>query len=245
VDGGRGLAAGVFDARDRLGHSFKTGYDVVNPRAACLAADDPISLGLLATRPLPDPSGASRAFELAQAWRDEVRRARGRRLAPARDYARLAPRLSRLFLTSMPVREALCWLGRHMRGVAESAPLESWPGQHHGALVDRIRHAIDTAWDALAAFEPDAAARLEGLEAAISSPDAGVAVATVLARTLCPVVMAADAGQGRARSIALASDAVGDRRRRRGPRRADGAGEPERLPFARPAVPRSVHRSPR
>jgi hypothetical protein len=245
VDGGRGLGAGIFDARDRLGHSFKTGYGVVNPGAACLAADDPICLALLATRPVPDPSGASRAFALAQAWQEEVRRAVRRRSAPARDYARLAPHLSRLFLTSMPVREALSWLARHMRALAESGPLEAWTGQHHGALVERVRHAIDTAWDAIAASDPDAATRLEALEAALSSPDAGAAVAIVLARALCPAVMAADGGQGRARSNALAGDAVGDRRRRRGPRRADGGGEPERPPFARPAIPRSVHRSPR
>jgi hypothetical protein len=245
VDGGRGLAAGVFDARDRLGHSFKTGYGVVNLGAACLAAEDPIGLALLATRPVPDPSGESRAFALAEAWREEVRRGLQRRRAPAREYAFLARLLSRLFLTSMPVREALCWLARHLRALAESAPLESWKGQHHGALVERIRHAIDTAWDAIAATDPDAATRLEALETALDAPDAGAAVANVLARALCPVVMAADGGQGRARSIPLAGDAVDDRRRRRGPRRADGGGEPERLPFAGPRVPRSVHRSPR
>ena len=54
VDGGRGLAAGAFDARDRLGHNFKIGHGVVNPRAACLAAADPVCLALLATRAVPD-----------------------------------------------------------------------------------------------------------------------------------------------------------------------------------------------
>ena len=34
VDGGRGLAAGALDARDRLGHNFKIGHGVVNARAA-------------------------------------------------------------------------------------------------------------------------------------------------------------------------------------------------------------------
>src|SRR4029077_8980828 len=55
VDGGRGLAAGAFDARDRLGHNFKIGHGVVNPRAACLGAADPVCLALLATRAVPDP----------------------------------------------------------------------------------------------------------------------------------------------------------------------------------------------
>jgi hypothetical protein len=244
VDGGRGLAAGAFDARDRLGHSFKIGYGVVNPGAACLAAQDPVCLALLATRPVPDPSGESRARALAQAWSAEVRRAARRGLAPARDYLRLAPRLARLFLTSMPVREALCWVARHVRGLAELPGLESWKGQHHGALVERVRHVIDTAWDALAA-DRHAAVRLEALDQALAAADAGAAAAIVLARVLRPDDIAADGGQGGARSIALAGDAVGDRRRRRGPRRADGGGQPERLPFARPDVPRSVHRSAR
>src|SRR4029077_14519059 len=55
VDGGRGLCANLFDARDRLGHSLRLGCGVVKARAACLAAADPICLALLATRPVPDP----------------------------------------------------------------------------------------------------------------------------------------------------------------------------------------------
>jgi hypothetical protein len=245
VDGGRGLGAGTFDARDRLGHSFKIGYGVVNPGAACLAAEDPVCLALLATRPVPDPAGESRARALAQAWSAAGRQAADRGIAPARAYARLAPRLARLFLTSMPVREALSWVARHVRALAESTQQELWKGQHHGALVERVRHVIDTAWDALGAAEPEAAARLEALETALAVPDGSALVATVLARLFCPGDMAADGGQGSARSIALAGDAVGDRRRRRGPRRADSGGQPERLPFARSDVPRPVHRSPR
>jgi hypothetical protein len=223
----------------------KIGYGVVNPSGACAAAADPIALALLATRPVPDLEGPSRAFTLAQAWRDEVERAAGEGTAAARDYLRVAHRLTRLFLTAMPVREALCWLARHVRALAEAAQPELWKGQHHGALVERVRHAIDTTWDALATGEDETVARLEALDAAIAAPDGAAAVATVLARIICPAVMATDGGQGRPRSLALSSDAVGDRRRRRGPRRADGGGEPERLPFARPDVPRSLHRSPR
>jgi hypothetical protein len=245
VDGGHGLAARVFDGRDRFGHSFKIGYGAVNPGAACLAAQDPICFALLATRPVPDPSGTSRALTLAQAWLDEIQRAVDGGLAPARDYARVAKPLARLFLTSLPLQEAVCWLARHVRALVESGPADLWSRQNHGALVERIRHAIDTAWDALAAGHPDAAARLDTLDAVFAAPEAGAAVASVLASLLRPAVMAADGGQGRARSVALASDAIGDRRRRRGPGRAGSAGEPERLPFAGPGVPGTVHRSPR
>ena len=90
VDGGRGLCANLFDARDWLGHSLKLGYGVVNARAACLAAADPICLALLATRPVPDPEpeaepGArsdsgpavrSRALDLAACWWAAVERRR-------------------------------------------------------------------------------------------------------------------------------------------------------------------------
>ena len=262
IDGGYGLAAGDFDVRDRLGHNFKTGHGPVNVRAACIAAADPFCLALLATRTVPDPAGESRAFALARAWRDEV----GQGTAPARAYARVCGRLSRLFLTSLPFQEALCWLARHVRALAEDARLAPWQAQHHGALVERIRHAIDTAQDALAVDDlrrdpgrvpnpprraragrarahprDSAALPLQALEAALGRPGAGAAVATVLARVLGPAVMAADGRQGAPRAIALASDAVGDHPRRRGPRRADGGGEPERVPFSGAGVPGPVH----
>jgi hypothetical protein len=240
VDGGRGLAAGAFDARDRLGHNFKTGHGPVNVGAACLAAADPVCLALLATRPVPDPPGESRALTLARAWRDEAGRAAGRGAAPARAYARVAGRLCRLFLTSLPVQEALCWLARHVRALAESASPSLWQAQHHGALLERICHALDTARDALGGGDPDALP-LQALASAVAGAGGGAALATTLARLFGPDVMAADGGPGQSGPIALAGDAVGDRRRRRGPRRAHGGGEPERASIAGPTVPGPVH----
>ena len=97
VDGGSGLAAGLFDARDRLGHSFKLGHGVVNVRAASMGAADPVCLALLATRPVPDPDPTGgpdgRAFALARAWRVA---ARARGPPPRRDSgARLPGRRAR------------------------------------------------------------------------------------------------------------------------------------------------------
>jgi subtilase family protein len=265
VDGGRGLAAGAFDARDRLGHNFKIGHGVVNARAACLAAADPVCLALLATRPMPDrepslervaphleplPLGGegkeqSAGLALARAWQLAVRRAARRRNPLAREYLRLAGRVSRLFLNSLPVQEALCWLARHVRALSESAGWSFWQGQQHGALVERIRHACETARDALG---PDDGATTEGLhllEAALTDPDAGAAVATFLATAFRPGDMTQHGGKGEPRATALTSDTVADRHRRRGPLRADGGGELERAPFARASISGSVHRSPR
>ena len=215
--------------------------------AACLAAADPICLALLATRPVPDPAGESRALALAQALAGRGAAVRPRRGDPPRARLPARRRAPQPAVPDVAARAGGAVLARAPRpgaGRSRRRPT-SWRGQDHGALVERIRHAIDTAWDALGADDAGTAARLQALDAALADPDAGAAVATVLARALCPDVMAADGGQGRARSIALTGDAVGDRRRRRGPRRADGGGEPERVPFARPDVSRSVHRSPR
>jgi hypothetical protein len=244
VDGGTGLAAGAFDARDRLGHNFKTGHGPVNVPAACLAAADPIALALLATRPVPDPAGESKASALARAWLAAVHTAADGGVSAARDYLQISRCLSRLFLTALPVQEALCWLARHVRALAESARPAFWQGQDHGALAERIRHAIDTAWDAGDVSDTDAA-QLQALDDILAAPGAETAVSTVLARVFCPDVMAADGGQGGARSIALAGDAVRDRRGRRGPRRAGGGDVRERPPVAGPSVSRAVHRSPR
>ena len=126
VDGGRGLAAGTFDARDRLGHNFKIGHGVVNARAACLAAADPVCLALLATRAVPEGRDQSPALALARAWQLAVRREARRRNPLARAYLRLAGRVSRLFLTSLPVQEALCWLARHVRALSEAARWTFW-----------------------------------------------------------------------------------------------------------------------
>src|SRR5262252_8209533 len=93
VDDGRGLGAGVFDARDRLGHSFKIGNGVVNAGAARLAAADPLCLALLATRAVPDcdPGSPSEATSqaLARSWMLEVGRA-GPASQPARLYLGMA-----------------------------------------------------------------------------------------------------------------------------------------------------------
>jgi hypothetical protein len=251
VDGGRGLAAGAFDARDRLGHNFKIGHGVVNTPAACLGAADPICLALLATRAVPDVASSpdagdpSPAVALARGWQAGVRRAARRRNPLAREYLRLAGRVSRLFLTSLPVQEALCWLARHVRALAETGRWSFWQGQHHGALVERIRHACETIRDALGPDDGAVAAGLERVETALAGPDAGVRVATFLATALCPAQMAPDGGQGEPRRAPLASDAVGDRHRRRRPHGADRAGLRERDPVARPRVSRPVHRSPR
>ena len=252
VDGGRGLAAGVFDARDRLGHNFKIGHGVVNARAGCLAAADPICLALLATRAVPDagetsPDGMdpSPAIALARAWQLAVRRAARRRNPLARQYLRLAGRLSRLFLTSLEVQQALCWLARHLRALAEAARWTFWQAQNHGALVERIRHACEAAREALGADDLASAAGLRRLETALADPGAGAAVATFLATAFHSGHMTHHGGQGAPRAIALAGDAVGDRHRRRRADRADGRRLLERAPFARAGVSGAVHRSPR
>ena len=245
VDGGRGLAAGTLDARDRLGHSLKIGHGVVNARAARLAAADPVCLALLATRAVPEAENQTPALALARAWQIGVRRAARRANPLARAYLRLAGRVSRLFLTSLSVQEALCWLARHVRALSEGARWTFWQGQDHGALIERIRHACETIREAL---DPDDGAPKAGvqlLETALGDPGAGAAVGTFLATTFRPGGMTQHGGKGEPRATALTRDAVGDDHRRRGPRRAHGGGELERAPFAPASVSRPVHRSPR
>ena len=260
VDGGRGLAAGVFDGRDRLGHSLKIGHGVVNTRAACAGAGDPIGLALIATEivapqaergpphPGPLPHGgegtrnAVRAIAVARVWSGVVGRAARRGDPVAGEYLRVAGRLSRLFLTSLQAREAFCWLARHARALSESEHPAVWRAQHHGALLERIRHALETARDALGPDEAETSARLQALETVFADTDAEATVGTFLATAFRPAVMtAADGGQGQPRATAFAGDALGDRHRRRGPRHADGGGELERAPLARPDVPRPLH----
>jgi hypothetical protein len=264
VDGGRGLAAGEFDARDRLGHNFKIGHGAVNAQAGCLAAADPMCLALLATRAVPDEVGAphpdplpggegtgteeraeSRALALARCWPSAVRRAGRRRNPVAREYLCLAGRVSRLFFTSLEVQEALCWLARHVRALAETADWGCWQTQHHGALVERIRHACEAARDALGAGDSALAARLRVLEAALADPGAGAAAATFLATAFRPAQLAPNGGPGEPRSTAFTKDAVGDRHRGRRLDHAHGGGQLERPAFERARVSGAVHRSPR
>jgi len=256
VDGGRGLAAGAFDARDRLGHSFKIGHGVVNAPAACLAAADPVCLALLATRavpdvevprgaPHPDPLPRSPSLALAEAWRHGVEQAARRRDPFARRYLRLAGRVSRLFLTSLPVQEALCWLARHVRALAETARWTLWQAQHHGALLERIRHACEAARDALGPGDRATTAALRRLEMALSGPGADAAVARFLATAFSPGQMTHHGGPGEPRATSIADDALGDRHRRGRARRAGSGGRRERDPFARPDLSGAVHRSPR
>jgi hypothetical protein len=206
VDGGPGLAAGVFDGRDRLGHSLKTGYGVVNARAACLAAADPVCLAILATREVPDPdpvaaAGApSHALAMAEAWTATVRPDPGllASAGPAlgRGYAAAAGALARLYLRSLPLQEALGWLARHLRALTDprdgapgpAGPAGAWwsAGQDHGALVERVRHAADVARDEIA--DGAVTGWLAELEMALAASDGGGArLAAFLATAFAPV----------------------------------------------------------
>jgi hypothetical protein len=214
VDGGSGLGADLFEGRDRLGHNMKQGYGVVDPRAACVAAADPVALALLATRPVPDQGGApgegppSTALAMAEAFRTAVARAAlrdddgGRR---ARAYASAGGRLCRLYLSSLPVRAALSWLGRHLHALAETGARGGggwWSTpQDHGALVDRIRFALDRVRAALDTGEP-AAAWAEATESLLTGEaddgaTVGTAIHAFLARALAPVMRELESTSGR------------------------------------------------
>ena len=250
VDGGRGLAAGEFDGRDRLGHSFKLGHGVVNPRAASLAAVDPVCLALLATRtvPDPDPAGepAGRGFGLARAWSTAVVRAARRPGGElARQYLGIAGLASRLFLTSLSMQQAFGWLARHVRALCEAADLQAWRPQDHGALVQQIRYALDTVRESLGPGDNHATDALRKLEEAIAAPDAGQTVGTFLASAFSPGVMAGDGGKGEPGAGAAAGGANDDHCRRPRADRADGDSGVERAALVRARVPEPVHRSPR
>ena len=242
VDGGRGLAAGVFDDRDRLGNSFKLGHGVVNARAASLGGADPVCLALLATRTVPDAEPASgragRGLALARAWRAALaREARRPGGAAARAYLDVAPLVSRLFLTSLTVQQAFGWLARHVRALCDGADLGAWCRQDHGAFIQQIQYALETVRDALVHGERNATTTLQTLEDALAATDAGAAVATFLATALSPVVMAADGGPGEPEAVAVAGGVDDDHRRRprAGGRRGDGG--MERASLVPPSVP--------
>jgi Subtilase family len=172
VDGGRGLAAGSFDARDRLGHSLKVGHGAVDARAARLAAGDPICMALLATREVPDPAPAETgiALDMAEAWDAAVRRAARRRDPVAAGYLRLRARLVPCFLHSLEAQEALAFLARHLRAICETGGASWWgSSQDHGALRVRIRHAVDVLRDSAA--DPAVKDWLELLDGAIDPQD--------------------------------------------------------------------------
>jgi hypothetical protein len=217
--------------------------------AACLAAADPVCLALLATRAVPDgdpaPDGNTPAMERARLWQAAVRRAARRGHPMALAYLRVAGLVSRLFLTSLSVQEALAWLARHVRALLESGDVDLWRRQDHGALVDRIRHTLDTIMQALGSDDAEAAVTVRALETVFADTDAGAAVATFLASAFRPVEMAADGEKGESRAIAHRADALGRGHRRRSPRRDDRDRGLERRPLARPDLSRAVHRSPR
>jgi hypothetical protein len=200
VDRGRGLAADGTDGRDREGHSLKLGFGVVDPDAACLAARDPVCLAMLATRLVPDgPRAGYRrgtALALARSWRRVLRRQAtagdaGSR-ALARSYLRVAPTLARLYLRALPVQESLGWLARHLRTLAEPAPgrgpLSDWRGQDHGALVERVRHAVDTLREELGVGHRREAAALGRVDALLAADVSGRTIEALVAEVVAGAV---------------------------------------------------------
>jgi hypothetical protein len=182
VDRGPGLVAGEFDRRDRMGHSLKLGYGGVNARAARLAAADPLCLALLATREVPDPAGRENpALLLAEAWDALAGDLAETKLGAG--YLRVRGQMSRLYLRSLAVQDALGWLARHVRALPPEAP-----ERDHGALNERILHAVDAcrrgADGALAAW-------LAALEASLRAAD-GDRIASLLAVALAPAKRSLD-----------------------------------------------------
>jgi hypothetical protein len=130
---------------------------------------------------------------MAEAWAAAVRREAARPGGSlAREYAGVAGRLSRLYLHELPVQEALGWLARHMRALcdADVACAGSWwsSEQDHGALVERIRHAAETAREGLAPVDADAVADgwVRRLEHDLTA-GAGVGLFAFLATAFAPV----------------------------------------------------------
>jgi hypothetical protein len=195
IDGDIGLAASVCDGRDRSGHSFKVGYGRINSAAAVLAASDPIAAALFATRRCPDPPDGvtSAALGMAEAWEATWRAAlagtpRAARLAAG--YARVRGQLASAALRSPGAGEALAWLARHARALAEE-PAEHYARwlaspQDHGALVDRVHYAAEQLARAVKG-DAGASAWLQQFADALSAEDAGhlgASLATVLAAVL-------------------------------------------------------------
>ena len=202
-----------------------------------------------------DARGARpRAGRIAARWRCARGLAGGGaargRAAATRSRAptlRVAGRVSRLFLTSLPVQEALCLARAPRPGAAGSRP----PRPVAAARITARwwNEFVTRSTPSREALGPDdgdtAVARCGAWKRRSPTPTPEPAVATFLASAFRPDGMAADGEKGESRAIALTGDAVGDRHRRRGPRRADRDRELERPPFARPDRSRAVHRSPR
>ena len=196
IDAQPGLATSVCDGRDRLGHSFKVGYGRVNAAAAVLAASDPIAAALLATRRCPDPAvgGKSAALRMAEAWEATWRQA----LAGAPRAARLAAGYARVrggsrarrCVRPRPPRRWPGWRGTrarcrktHNRRIAGS-PGSPTQGDH-GALDDRVHHAIEVLARAVSEDAPAARwlARFAAALTAAGTGHVGVIFAEVLRRS--------------------------------------------------------------
>ena len=161
-------------------------------------------------------AGARAGAGLA-AWRCGARRGRGD-AARARLPARRRPRQPAVpDVAAGPGGAVLA--GAPRPGAAGAAPARrSGSGQDHGALVERIRHALETARDALGPDDGDAAAGLQALEAALGRPRRGRGRRYRLGKSLRALMLWQPmADKGEPRAIALTGDAVGDRRRRRRP----------------------------
>jgi hypothetical protein len=102
-------------------------------------------------------------------------------LSLAADYQRVRGCLARAVLRSPAAGEALAWLARHARAVGEDGG-DAWfsASQDHGALFDRLQHAVDVLArslgdpaDADGGAARQAAAWLERFAAALALSDPG------------------------------------------------------------------------
>jgi hypothetical protein len=147
-----GLEAGCFNDWDHAGHNFKLGHGRVDALSAGLAAADPVSYCLLATRrsPLRSPDGPFPEVErvAAQGWEFQLQQ-RAPEDELVQRYLALRGGLVPLLLRTPALQEALFWLARHLRALRLHGP-PSWPEEtEQGALKDRCLHVVEVLTEVL------------------------------------------------------------------------------------------------
>lgn len=161
----RGVESGENATFDAEGLSFKAGAGMVHPFACVISAADPICQALISAGERSGPPEEAENIlslhaPMLAAWFRYYTASPTKMDDARRVYKKLAPLLARRLIHSLPARDELRWVARHLLAIFSHDTTHEWRTRNghepnHDALIRRLKRLGFTLWNDLLIHEED------------------------------------------------------------------------------------------